>query len=246
VIRIVLLTRRLLARPDGAAARTLLGAHDEGALTTALELRALPDTHLTCVAAGPLERERPHLAHALARGADRAICVSHPLLDVVDYHGVARVLAGAVRHAGFELVLVGDRSQDEAEGAVGPAVAEHLTIPHVSAARAVALDPPGHVRFDRRADAARRTLRLALPALVTVSRGLTSSPSPGKRAGDKEREARIEALDLEALGIRPPELKYRDRCLGRATRVRASRRATVLSGAAELVARLRDDHLLGD
>ena len=40
----------------------------------------------------------------------------------VDYLGTARVLAATARHLQHDLVVCGDRSQDELQGAMGPAV----------------------------------------------------------------------------------------------------------------------------
>jgi len=242
-VRIVLFTRRLLARPDGTPATAVLGARDQAALATAVRLRRAGAEVLVAVAAGPAERQEPALRQALAQGADRAVSVSHALLEKVDYHGMARVLAGAAKHLGYELVLLGERSQDEAEGAIGPAVAEHLGVPHVTAARDLTIELPDHVRFERLDGTLRRTLRLALPAVITVAAdGLAGGQTEAEPAQGREPET----LDLETIGIQPPELKYRDRCLGRAMPVRALRSATVLPRAADLVARLRDDHLLGD
>ncbi len=169
-------------------------------------------------------RERcldPRRAHAAEQGAV----------------GVARVLAAATKQLGFDLVLIGDRSADEGQGAVGPAVAEALSVPHLSAALDVQLDDDAAIAR-RRDDGHVRTLRLPLPALIAVTRSAAEAPSVTLREG-----AVIESLSLDELGIQAPELRHRLRCVGAA--IPADRApATMLAGAGELIARLRDDRLL--
>jgi electron transfer flavoprotein beta subunit len=244
-MKIVVLLRRLRARPDGATASELLGCCDVAALRAALSLRqATPGAQLTAIAAGAAEREEPVLKRALAAGADRAIRIDDPGLETVDYHGIGRVLAAAARHAGYDLVLAGDRSEDEVQGAVGPAVAELCGVPHLTGVLDVSLSGRALLAVRRDAGAV-RTLKVPVPALLTIvsfGNGAAAHQLPENGASAARK---IETLDLAALGIQAIELKHRDRCLGRAHPVRVVRNATVVSDPDELLARLRDDRLLG-
>lgn len=245
-MKILVLLRRLRAKPDGTPAPEVLGLCDEAALATALALRAgHPETQVTALAAGPADRENAVLERALKLGANHALRVYDDSVESIDYHGIARVLAGAATHIGYDLLLSGDRSEDEIQGAVGPAVAEVLGIPHLTGVRDARLE--GRALLASRRDTGLiRTLEIPLPALLTVvsfprsvafapENATTPPPSPGS----------IEVLDLAAIGLQTMELKHRDRCLGRAHPVRVVRNVTVVSSPDELVARLRDDHLLG-
>jgi electron transfer flavoprotein beta subunit len=259
VTSLVVLVRRLRGGPDGAEAPRLLGACDQAALALALALRAArPGASLTALAFGPADREEVVLAHALAGGADRAVRVWDPAAGGLDYHGVAQILAAAARRIGFGLILGGDHSDDERAGAVGPAVAEHLGLPHLSAAVGVALDETaGEVALVTRRDGEkRRTFRVELPAVVTVVPGgpadVTVVPGgpadvtgvPGGPAAQLgEHPAPIETLDLDALGIHATELRPRQHCLG-ALVVTPASTPTLLGRADELLARLYHDRLL--
>jgi len=235
-MKIVLLARRLRVRP-GETASALIGICEEAALRAAFAARAgRSGATITAIAAGPPESEDDLLRGLLARGVDRAVRVSDAALAAVDYYGIARVLAAATKHVGYDLVLAGDRSEDEGYGAVGPAVAEALGIVHLSGAHDVA-PADGVVRAVRRDAGRLRTLVLPLPALLAV---VSQAASP---AGDA-RQGEITSLDLAALGIQPPELRHRDRCVGRISPTRPSRSATVLARPADLIARLDEDHLL--
>jgi electron transfer flavoprotein beta subunit len=241
-LKLVVLMRRLRARPDGAGAVRLCGTCDEAALRAALAARAaVPGSTVTVLAAGPAVSEDPVLRWALAAGVDRAMRVDDNALLTVDYQGLGRALGGAARSAGAELVLCGDRSEDEVQGAVGPAVAEALGIAHVTNVHDVKV-AAGLATLTRREGGFVRTLRVKLPALL----GVTSQGGAALPAHDKLDQSRpIQVLDLAAVGLSAAELKHRDRCLGKAHAVRVVRNATLVKDPDELVARLREDRLLG-
>jgi electron transfer flavoprotein beta subunit len=243
-VKIVVLLRRLRARPDASVAATqLVGVCDEAALAAGLALRAASakKATLTVLAAGSAASEEPVLRWALAAGADKAARVDDAALATVDYWGLSRVLAGAIKHLGAELVLTGDRSEDEVQGAVGPAVAEALGFPHLTSAHELSLGQ-GAAQLARREAGFLRTLELKLPAVIGVASHAVAGLPPHS-AQDTSKP--IQSIDLGQVGLSAAELKHRDRCLGRAHPVRVVRNATLVRDADDLVARLRDDHLLG-
>lgn len=72
------------------------------------------------------------LAHCLARGADRVV---HLLTDEqahLDSFSVARVLSAEIGKRGFDLILCGDRTEDDGASEVGPVLADLLDIPQVT------------------------------------------------------------------------------------------------------------------
>jgi electron transfer flavoprotein beta subunit len=241
-VKIVVLMRRLRARPEGGNAARLCGTCDEAALRAALTVRASTQgATVTALSAGQSASEDPVLRWALAAGADRAVRVDDPALATVDYQGLGRALGGATRQIGADLVLCGDRSEDEVQGAVGPAVAEALGVPHITGAHDVKL-AAGAVTLTRREGGFVRTLRVILPALLGVT-SHSGSPLPPQES--LEPHKLIQVLDLAAVGLSAAELKHRDRCLGKAHPVRVVRNATLVKDPDELVARLREDRLLG-
>ncbi len=247
-MKIVVLLRRLRSRPGGIAngKGRLCGTCDEAALRAALAARAaVPGSTVTVLAAGPAVSEDEVLRWALSAGADRAARVDDATLATVDYQGLGRALGSAARHLGADLVLCGDRSEDEVQGAVGPAVAEALGVAHVTGTYDIKV-AAGTATMSRRDGGFVRTLRIKLPALL----GVTSQAGAALPAHDVAPSAAdaakpILALDLAAVGLSAAELKHRDRCLGKAHAVRVVRNATLVKDPDELVARLREDRLLG-
>ena len=254
-LRILLLVRRLRGSPDGGAAGEVLGECERAALTAALTLRDELGAHVTVAAMGPARREDRVLAMALRAGCDAAVRVYDRGLQGLDYLGVAHVLAAAANHLGFDVILCGDRSQDERQGAVGPAVAELLEVPHLSSAITdLRADDQGLIAT-RRAGGRIQSLRVTTPAVVAVAR-FTRLQRPGPDEPDDDAAlddkptparpppARIADLDLGDLGLSSRELRYRAQYLGRARALRTPRQPLLLPTATDLIARLREDHLL--
>lgn len=175
----------------------------------------------------------------LARaGAARAVRVTDPVLADVDYLAIAHVLACAVRHLGGArpassvVVLAGDRGR----GAVGPAVAERLTLPHFGAVRRVEVRGEGTLLVDRACGAELR--RFAGPPPVVLVCALPETDASSGTSPD----AQVEQIDLATLRITVPELQYRRR-FRPAPGVGPRSRPHVVSNVELLGERLRRDGL---
>ena len=245
---VAILVRRAQARPGQHDDEQVLGPCERGALAVGLELARALATDAIAIAAGPSRREDRVLAMALRAGCARGVRVWGDGQDDLDFLGVAEILAAAVRKVGAEHVVCGDRSVDERTGAIGPAVAELLGVPHLSSVAAVrVVDAPGPVAIDAEhaADGRRLTVRVRGPVVLGVG-------APSVRSRDAEPSAAVPATagqaiashDLDDLGLDPRRLTPRRAPAGRLRPVRGTRQATILPDAATLVARLRGARLV--
>ncbi|MBI5486863.1 MAG: electron transfer flavoprotein subunit beta/FixA family protein [Deltaproteobacteria bacterium] len=179
---------------------------DEIALEKALLLRSSLGGAVIALTAGG-GKAVDALRRAIAFGADRAVQVDDPALGRTDALGIARVLAAAVGRLAPDLVLAGRAAGDDEAGFTGGAVAELLGWPHVD--EAVELDVaeccPG-LRATRVADGAKEIIDVVLPALVTAQKGLAVPRVPQVTNVMKAMRAKIEKLDLGALGLTPERL----------------------------------------
>ncbi len=141
-VRLVVLVQRLHQAPDQPAL-ALLGRCERAALEAAVALAARLGGTLTALSMGAEEHQRPVLAAALAAGCHAAVRVHAPNCDDLDYLGVATILGTAARSLGCDALLCGDTSENERTGAVGPAVAEILGVPHLTGVLAIAAGPAG-------------------------------------------------------------------------------------------------------
>jgi electron transfer flavoprotein beta subunit len=228
-VKIVVLLRRLRAVP-GRPASAVLGACERAALRAAIALRrSRPGATLTAVAVGD-ERDEEALAFAAAAQA-HTVRLWHAAFEGADYDALARGISAVCRTIGFDLVLAGERSADEGLGAVGPASAEHLGIPHLTAARELSWEAGGRLRLGR---AFAPCLLGSPPLLVTVSADHPSDvelPAPGPGL------AKAELYDLSRVGLLPEELRHRRQYYGELSP--RARPVEMLPGVEALVAHLR-------
>lgn len=265
-IRIVVLLKRLQPAPPATGDDALLGGCERAALRLALRLKSELHGTLTAVALGSFERELPVLGAALGAGCDRAVCVSSTseeiAADKLDYLGIAEILAEALHRLGCDILLCGDRSQEELQGAVGPAIAELLHMRHLSSVASVASAAsvadvasaeagrePGTVVAECRAGGALHRFRCTPPMVLCVLAATSEPPGPLNAAKpdapavpENVDHSRVERMELADLG-RDPSAPGRS-ALGQVRPPRTSQRGAILASEAELVSRLIDDHLL--
>jgi electron transfer flavoprotein beta subunit len=258
---VVVLLRRLQARPGTADEGEVLGRCEGGALSTAFEVAARLELPVVAIAVGPARREDRVLAVALRAGCARAIRVDDSQLGDVDYLGVAQVLAAAIKHVGGKVVVCGDRSGDEGAGAIGPAVAELLEWTHLTGVGRVTVEGE-HLIAVRHADTVFQRVRLSTPAVLCVVAPSLEAKPVAEAVADEEEEApaaaatrrkrartpvpSIDELDLADLGIDPRAVAPRRTTAGRLRQVRNRGTPTLATSAADLIARLRADRLLGE
>jgi electron transfer flavoprotein beta subunit len=144
---------------------------DEYALEAALRLTENGKTpkqrqgEVVVVTLGPKEAET-QLRAALATGADRAIRVEASD-DALDGRLVALALKKLVDEEKPDLILMGKQTVDGETNQVGQLLAELLDFPQATFAATI-VEEAGGVLVGREVDGGVLTLRLKLPALVTV------------------------------------------------------------------------------
>jgi electron transfer flavoprotein alpha/beta subunit len=259
-VRLVVLVQRLHQAPDQPAA-VLLGRCERAALEAAVALAGRLGGTLTALSMGAEEHQRPVLAAALAAGCHAAVRVHAPSCDDLDYLGVATILGTAARALGCDALLCGDTSENERTGAVGPAVAEILGVPHLTGVLAIAAETAGvpvpetpvgalpDVMVEHRSGGGIHRLRWPLPAVFCMlapvgadtARAAAAAARPGSEA--VASDAAITTLTLDALGLDARALAHRRRLAGRAHTGEGDG-ATVVASADDLVARLVAEGIL--
>lgn len=144
---------------------------DEYALEAALRLTEDGKTpkvragEVVVVTFGPKDVE-PTLRTALATGADRAIRVD-ATDEQLDGDLVARALKTIVDQEKPDVVLMGKQAVDGDSNQAGQLLAEYLDWPMATFAATIH-EEPGALRVSREVDGGVATLRVKLPAVVTV------------------------------------------------------------------------------
>lgn len=146
------------------------------------------------------------LREALAMGADKAYMVYDASLRDVDTWGTAYVLAEAIKKIGvFDLILCGETSLDGFSGVVGARLAELLGLPHVGYVRKLLVENEAVVA-ERLLEDVVETVRVGLPLLVSVTRGINQPRIPSLMMIMKASKKEIVLWSVEDLGLQKEKL----------------------------------------
>ena len=217
----------LKVSPDGsgidqAGLKLVPDPFDEFGVELAIQLREKRSdvTEVVVVTLGP-DKASEALRVALAMGADSGIHINDPAFETMNELFAAQVIAAAVKKdaTGFDLVLCGKYNTDLDAGAVGPALAEFLDIPHVGAIQGLDVADDGKsLVAQRRIEGAVEVVECALPALLTIEKGLVEPRYPSLpnlmkakkkpvivlTAGDLSIEGGVDGTKFESLAPPPP------------------------------------------
>jgi electron transfer flavoprotein beta subunit len=189
--------------PDGAprprdGGLVVANPADRAALEWALGLAS----EVVALAAGPPDWQ-PLLRRALARGARRAVRVWDPVLEGADAHGLARVLAVAVRRLAPGLVLAGERGLAGATGVLPGLLAAHLGWPCLDGALHVAAEADEVVIRRPLPGGRREEVGAMRPAVVSVSAASLEPRYVSVRRAEAIPWAAVEAWALADLELDP-------------------------------------------
>ncbi|MET9643272.1 electron transfer flavoprotein subunit beta/FixA family protein [Streptomyces syringium] len=183
----------------------LLSELDEYAVEQALQIAdEADDAEITVLTVGP-EDAKDALRKALSMGADKAVHVEDDDLHGTDALGTSLVLAKAIEHVGYDLVISGMASTDGGMGVVPAMVAERLGVPQVTLLSEVAV-ADGKVTGRRDGDAASEQLEASLPAVVSVTDQSGEARYPSFKGIMAAKKKPVESLDLSDLGLEAEEV----------------------------------------
>ena len=202
-------TTTIRVRPDAedierAGVKMVVNPFDEFAIELAVQLREKRQdvAGITALTVGPAAAAEA-LRTGLAIGADDGIHLQDPAFDKLDELQTAALIAAVVKDAGYDLIIRGKQEIDLDSGQLGPALAELLDLPHVGAATRFELSPDGRTfSASRRIEGADEVVEGALPALLTIEKGLAECryPSlPNLMKAKKKPVRTISAADVPGL-----------------------------------------------
>jgi len=189
----------------------VVNPYDEIALEEALRVREDTGGSVTAFTVGPAAAEEA-LRTALALGADEAVLIDDPVSGGTDGHVVACLMAAALGLSPFDLIIAGRRAVDDDSAWVGPAIAERLGIPHIAAVTARQI-VDGKLRCQRAVEGGAVVVEAALPALITVERGLNEPRHMSLKGIRAARQKPIVTLGPADLDLKPGILQARTRVI---------------------------------
>jgi electron transfer flavoprotein beta subunit len=189
---------------DDLGVTMVLNPWDEFAVEEALQLVERFDGEAAVVTLGGDEATEA-LKRAVAMGVEEAILLSDPAFERSDAWGTAHILAQAVRKLGdYALVLTGKQSVDGNSGMVGPGLATKLGVPFVSGVAKVVDVTDEDVTVLRALDEGVQTVKVKLPAVISVSKEINEPRYPnfvGIRKASRMQYPAISAAELPGLDM---------------------------------------------
>jgi electron transfer flavoprotein beta subunit len=156
--------------------QNVVSSFDEYAIEEALRLKEAHGGEVIVVSAGP-PSAKDAITRALAMGADRGVLIGVDDVNGLDTLAVARLLADQLRDMTYDIVLLGQNSDDYATGQVGPQVAELLGLPQVSSVTKVEADGDA-LTLHRDTEDGRQVVEVSPPVVLLAMTGLNEPRYP--------------------------------------------------------------------
>ena len=178
----------------------LLSELDEYGVEQALRIAEASDgAEVTVLTVGP-DDAKDALRKALSMGADKAVHVNDDDIHGSDVIATSAIVAKALEHTGFDLVVCGMASTDGTMGVLPALLAERLNVPQVTLLSEVTVEA-GVVKGRRDGDAASEQVQAALPAVVSVTDQSGEARYPSFKGIMAAKKKPVTALDLDDLGL---------------------------------------------
>jgi electron transfer flavoprotein beta subunit len=173
---------------------------DKNGLEEAIQLKEKFGGEVVCVTVGP-EEARITIREALAMGADKAYLITDESFRESDTLATSYILAEAIKKIGdFDLILCGEASIDSYSALVGPRLAEQLNLPLIAYCRRTNIEDDVIVA-ERTLEESYQTVKVKIPALVTVTREINEPRIPTLMAVMKASKKEIIVWKREDLNM---------------------------------------------
>jgi len=182
----------------------VLNPWDEFAVEGALALKENYGGETVAITLGRKESVEA-LKRAVAMGIEEAVLLSDPAFEGSDAWGVSYALASAIENlGGYDLILTGRQSVDGNSGLVPPGIAAKLGRPLVSQVAKVIELTEDSVTVLRALEDGIQTVRVPLPAVLSVSKEINEPRYPnflGIRKASRMQYPATGAADVPGLDL---------------------------------------------
>lgn len=178
---------------NGVASK--MNPYDLYALETALRLKEQFGGTVTVGTMGPPQAQAI-IKEAYMMGADEGYVFSDRRLGGADVLATSYTLSQAIRSVGdFDLIFCGKQTIDGDTAQVGPAIAEHMGIPHAAWVSKLEVNGDG-IDVEQQLQSVVETAHMPFPCLVTVEQDIMMPRLPSLK---KEREIKDKPIHIQGL-----------------------------------------------
>lgn len=183
----------------------VVNPYDEYAIEEALQIKERMGGTVTLVSMGP-KRAEEAIRTGLAMGADTAIHICDDALNGADGYVTAQVLAKAIQTVPHDLILCGKVAVDDNLEEVGPAIAEMLNLPQVTAVTKLEIsEDKTKATAQREVEGATEVVETSLPAVFTAEKDLNQPRYPSLPNIMKAKRKPLNVMTAQQLGIDPAQ-----------------------------------------
>jgi len=179
-----------------------LNPYDTHAIEAAMQLREgglVEVDEIVAVTMGPESAVRA-LHKAVSLGADRSLHLSDESLAGSDVAATGYALAKALEKESPDLVLLGQQSDDGECYTIGAVVADHLKMPSLTQVIKLEIED-GALRLERQAEYGYDTVKVSLPAVISVGDAINEPRYPSLKAIMGAKKKPLEAVTAADVGI---------------------------------------------
>ncbi len=152
---------------------SIINPDDKSGLEAALVLKEQHGAHVTVLTMGPPQADLA-LREALAMGADEAIMLTDRAFGGADTWATSSTIAAAIKKLSWDLIICGRQAIDGDTAQVGPQIAEHLHVPHVSYVTELNAGE-GSIEVKRKFEDGWQRIRVKFPCLITTLKDMNQA-----------------------------------------------------------------------
>lgn len=168
--------------------KSIINPYDMHAIETALRLREENGGKVTVISMGP-PQVKASLKEAISLGVDEVVLLSDRAFAGADTLATSYTLAkGIEKIEDVDLILCGKQAIDGDTAQVGPGIAEHMNMPHVTYVDEIMETTDKSMTVKRKIEDGHEKIRLQLPALLTVIKEINEPRLPSIRGILKSRD----------------------------------------------------------
>jgi electron transfer flavoprotein beta subunit len=182
---------------DGIDAK--MNPYDLYALETAFRLRDRMGGSVTVLSMGPPQAQAI-IREAYMMGADRGYLLTDRRFAGSDVLATSYTLAQGIRAIGrYDLILCGKQTTDGDTAQVGPAIAEHLEIPHVTWVKSIEEIGEDGIIVEQNMEDSYEVVRLPFPCLISVEKDIYTPRLPSFQRKLETADWPIQCLSMDKL-----------------------------------------------
>jgi len=180
---------------------SIINPLDLYAIETGIQLKERFKGEITVITMGPPSAEKA-LREAIAMGCDNGILLTGKEFAGSDTWATSYTLSQAIRRVGeFDLILAGERATDGDTGQVGPGIASFLDLPLATYISKIVEVTEGKITVERLIEEGYETLKLELPALLTVVKEISYPRLPTLRGKQRARRINLETWSADNIKV---------------------------------------------